>query len=42
MTLVMLAASLLFLWFLAALARRTGSRSSLVLTGGTVFVVPCC
>lgn len=39
MTLVMLAGSLLFLWFLSALARRVGSRSQLVLSGGIVFVV---
>ncbi|MFJ7042092.1 hypothetical protein ACIQVC_01605 [Streptomyces sp. NPDC101112] len=39
MTLVMLAGSLLFLWFLSALARRVGSRSQLVLSGGVVFAV---
>ncbi|UUU23526.1 hypothetical protein [Streptomyces sp. DSM 40750] len=39
MTLVMLAATLLFLWFLAALARLAGTRSNLVLVGGTAFVV---
>lgn len=39
MSLVMLAATLLFFWFLAALARLAGARSSLVLVGGTAFVV---
>ncbi len=38
MALVMLAAGLLFLFFLAALARVTASRSSLVLVGGILFV----
>jgi hypothetical protein len=37
MTLVMLAAALLFLWFLAALVRLVGGRSALVLLGGSVF-----
>ncbi len=37
MTLVMLAAALLFLFFLGALARLTANRSTLVLAGGIVF-----
>lgn len=37
MTLVMLAAALLFLFFLAALARVAASRSAQVLVGGIVF-----
>jgi hypothetical protein len=39
MTLVMLVAALLFLWFLAGLAKLAGSRSYLVLVGGTTFTV---
>ncbi|MFC8197567.1 hypothetical protein ACFWBR_14485 [Streptomyces sp. NPDC060006] len=37
--LFLLAAGLLFLWFLADLARRSNTRSTLVLVGGTVFTI---
>jgi hypothetical protein len=38
-TLILLAAGLLFLFFLVALSRLAGNRSHLVLVGGTVFTV---
>ncbi|MFF4233193.1 hypothetical protein [Streptomyces sp. NPDC001820] len=38
-TLILLAAGMLFLFFLVAVARLAGNRSHLVLVGGTVFAV---
>ncbi|WP_405598565.1 hypothetical protein OG741_16510 [Streptomyces sp. NBC_01410] len=37
LALILLAAGLLFMWFLVALSRLAGNRSHLVLVGGTVF-----